>query len=305
MTSPTPHSDPPTLNDIQRWMQQIILHPAGVVDGLETGIANDVLAMTPENLETVIERSRNLSSVERLQIYNQAYFARLMECLRAEFPSLCHALGDSVFDGFAFEYLKRYPSNSYTLGELGRNFPPFLAETRRETFEGSADAGWTDFIIDLARLERLYADVFDGPGIEGQPPFLWDQFRSIDPDDFPRVYVQLNPAFRTIELKYPVQLYITAARQFDRTPSKTPLRIPDPCVTWLAVTRRDYVVHRGPLLKRQYVLLQALQEGVSLDTAVEHLFETDVELPENISTALHDDFREWTRLGYIYGLKIE
>ncbi|MFN0197728.1 MAG: putative DNA-binding domain-containing protein [Planctomycetaceae bacterium] len=304
-SSSQPQSDAPQLHDIQQWMQQLIAHPAGVQQGIEAGVAREQLDVTAENLEAVISRSQQLTSIERLQIYNHAYFARLIECLRAEFPALQHALGESVFDGFAFDYIRRYPSRSYTLADLGKHFPAYLIESRGETFGSSATEGWTDFLIDLARLERLYADVFDGPGIEELPPFPWDRFQSLAPDDFTRVKVLMNPAFRLIELKYPVQHYVSAVRHLDAAHTATAPHIPDPHPTLLAVTRRDYIVHRAPLLERQYVLLGALQQGHSLAAALEQLFEAAPDLPEEIGSALHEDFREWTRLGYICGLEID
>ena len=78
----------------------------------------------------IVTRSQSLTSTERLQIYANAYFARLFECLHEEFPALLHALGEETFDAFAFGYLQQYPSRSYTLAELGRNFAAYLAEVR-------------------------------------------------------------------------------------------------------------------------------------------------------------------------------
>jgi hypothetical protein len=86
-----------------------------------------------------------------------------------EFPVLKHALGAEVFDAFAVGYLERYPSRSYTLFQLGANFPRFLAETRPEAGKGEGEAlpvNWPDFLIDLATLELTFNEVFDGLGVE-------------------------------------------------------------------------------------------------------------------------------------------
>ena len=70
----------------------------------------------------MIERSSHQTSVERLEIYAGAYYARLLECLRAEYPIMAEAMGTELFDEFAVEYLQRYPSHSYTLNDLGGQF---------------------------------------------------------------------------------------------------------------------------------------------------------------------------------------
>ena len=106
------------------------MHPGGVEGGLASDAAQKHLAVGPENLEQVILRSAAQSSVERLAIYADAYYARLLECLAEEFPILRKTLGEETFEAFAFDYLQCYPSQSYTLGKLGENFARYLAETR-------------------------------------------------------------------------------------------------------------------------------------------------------------------------------
>src|SRR5258707_1575006 len=156
------------LGQLQRWMQAAIMHPAGIAEGIASAEARSYIDVGPDEAERVVTRSRAMTALERLAIYAYAYSARLVECLSEEFPVLKHALGEEVFDAFAVEYLERYPSRSYTLFQLGVNFPRFLAETRpdREADEGVA-AEWPDFLIDLATLERTFSEVFDGPGVEG------------------------------------------------------------------------------------------------------------------------------------------
>ena len=68
--------------------------------------------------------------MDRLAIYGSAYYLRLLECMREEFPATAHALGEETFDGFAAAYLQQYPSRSYTLCQLGTHFARFLVETR-------------------------------------------------------------------------------------------------------------------------------------------------------------------------------
>src|SRR5260370_2264837 len=118
------------LGQIQRWMQATIMHPGGVVEGMASAEARRLIDVGPNEAEAVVTRSRALTALERLAIYGYAYYARLLECLREEFPVLQHALGEELFDAFAAQYLPQHPSRSYTLFQLGTNFPHFLEETR-------------------------------------------------------------------------------------------------------------------------------------------------------------------------------
>src|SRR5260370_15904159 len=130
--------------------------PHGVHAGVGSDDARRAIDVSAEAVEGVVTRSRSLTALERLDIYHRAYFARLVECLRDEFPVLVHALGEDAFDAFALNYLQRYPSRSYTLNHLGTRFPHYLAETRPD--DGDA-LSWPDFLIDLATLELTFGEV--------------------------------------------------------------------------------------------------------------------------------------------------
>src|SRR5690242_10389600 len=128
----TPNNSWHDLRQIQRWMQAALMHPVGVAEGIASAEARQHIDIEPDDAERVVTRSQALTALERLAIYSYAYYARLLECVREEFPVLLHALGQEVFDAFAVGYLQKYPSRSYTLFQLGANFPRYLAETRPE-----------------------------------------------------------------------------------------------------------------------------------------------------------------------------
>src|SRR5262245_25059182 len=103
-----------SLDELQHWMQAVVTHPGGAAAGIASPDARALIAVVPEQAERVITRSKALSAIERLEIYNHAYFARLLECLREEYSVLAKALGSDIFDAFAVAYLQEHPSQSYT-----------------------------------------------------------------------------------------------------------------------------------------------------------------------------------------------
>jgi hypothetical protein len=287
------------LGQIQRWMQAVIMHPAGVAEGIAATAARRHIDVGPDETETVVTRSRALTTLERLAIYGYAYSARLLECLREEFPVLKHALGEDLFDAFAVEYLEQYPSRSYTLFQLGANFPRFLAETRPDREEERSTApSWPDFLIDLATLERTFNEVFDGPGMEGEPPLAPDALRDVSPERLLEARLPVVPCFRLLALRYPVHHYFTAVR---RRQDADP---PGPAETWLAVTRRRYVVRHYELSSPAYHLLHALRAGESLGQAIRQAVEAggpDLDrLPANLWTWFHD----WSAEGFFRAVEL-
>ena len=166
-----------------------------------------------------------MTSVERLAIYQNAYFARLLECMHSIYPLLLRAMGEEAFDALAVGYLHAYPSRSYTLDQLGDEFPRFLDETRPDRDEaGQATEEWPDFLKDLAELESAIGKVFDGPGTEGQPMLSAEQLAAVNPADWPRLRLTPAACLRTMAFRFPVNDYFTAVRSWRPTPIRRSFR---------------------------------------------------------------------------------
>ena len=118
------------LSSLQQWMQTVITHPGGVMAGAASAEGHSTEENGLDSLNEKILPSRALTSVQRLEIYHRAYYARLMECLREFFPALTQAIGPDAFDEFAFGYLQKYPPQTYTLNHLADRFVQFLQETK-------------------------------------------------------------------------------------------------------------------------------------------------------------------------------
>lgn len=295
-TSPTKQ---PTLNRLQNWFQAAITHPEGVSEGVASPDARRHIAGEPADAESVLTRSAALSALDRLAVYGHAYFARLLDCLREEYPVLKYALGAGVFDAFAAGYLQSYPSRSYTLFALGTEFPRFLRETRPALEDPGQPTDWADFLIDLATLELAFNEVFDGPGVEGQPPFDAPALATIREDRLPDSRLMPVPCLRLLALQYPVHTYFTAVR---REEEAIP---PDPAETFLAITRRRYVVTHYVLSRPAYLLLGSLLAGETIGTAIVRATGVSVgEDLERLETNIRGWFHDWAAEGFFSAIEV-
>jgi hypothetical protein len=288
------------LAQIQRWLQAVITHPDGVEAGLSSPSARAEIDVSPDRVEDVIEPSQRRTSIERLEVYANAYYARLLECLRDEFPALLHAAGEEVFDGLAFGYLQSYPSQSYTLSRLSRQFAQYLEETRPREENESDEPSWPEFLIDLARLERCYSDVFDGPGTERLKLLGATDLQGLSPEAWPQGRLVTVPCLRLLALRFPVHEYATAVRE------KRDPEIPEPAPTWLAVSRINYVVRRWTLTPTQFELLAGLMDGHTVGSAIERAARVAVESGETIERLaenLRDWFAEWSSAGFFQAIE--
>ncbi|HEY1860768.1 MAG TPA: hypothetical protein VGG61_10460, partial [Gemmataceae bacterium] len=195
---------------------------------------------------------------------------------------------------FAFGYLQKYPSRSYTLAKLGSEFPRYLAETCPEDERGA----WPEFLIDLATLELNFNEVFDGPGIEGDSLLDVGQLLAIPASKWPAARLIPVVCLRLLALRSPVQRYFSAVR---RQEEPTP---PEPAETFLAITRRDYVVRHYELAKSSYEIMQDLVAGQTIGEAVARAAKRCSSDVDQLERGLQEWFRDWTANGFFQAVTV-
>lgn len=270
MSPPAEQHDTPWPSDLkeivnwQQWMQAALIHPDSV------------------NLKEVGERfspGARLSAVDCLAVYQRGYILRLTRCLAEQFPALCHALGEGLFEQFARRYLQIYPSTSYTLCDLGSRFPQFLEEDRpdRELPRNERET-WVDFMVDLSCYERLHFQMFDAPGHEGKS---WP-----DPT-VPDHALMLQPCFELAEYRYPVAWYYHAIKDDPDTgfPSRQQSRV--------VLVRRDYHITTYPLSPVHYLFLDQLRSGADIAGALAHVSNVTQSSLDQVTRSWQHDVRDW------------
>lgn len=285
------------LDRVQRWMLAVITHPDGVEAGAASSEARAHVDVTAEHIDEIVRRSRALSSAERLHVYANAYYARLIEVMAAEFPALATALGVELFREFVIGYLQECPSNSHTLSDLGRRFPEFLA-TSRPPRENDDEPGWADCLVDLATLERVYSEVFDGEGAEARRLLAREDLSSVMPESWPSARLLVVPCLRLVRLRFPVHEFISAVR---RGESPT---LPPPRATRLVVSRRDYVVRRVSVGEAEYAALSALAAGSAVGDALAEATRVWTGNEDDLPAAVRGWFADWAAAGYFLAVEL-
>ncbi len=222
----------------------------------------DMSAAAPADVSTVLAASTRQHPAERLAVYRRGYRLRLLECLRGSFPALCHLLGRDLFDAFADDYLDACPSRSYTLFGVGEHFADHLERTRPDRDQPPAEReAWVDLMVDLARFERVFAEVYHGPGTETGPVLGTADLPADADPAWPRLTLRPAPCLRLVTTRYPVHGY-TAAVARGATPE-----LPRAQLAVLAVHRRAYTVVITELTPPGDRLLAALLCGETVAAA--------------------------------------
>ena len=232
---------PATLASAQQWMLDALIFPRRVAR---------------EAIDGQLASFAGLSGAAGLAIYQRGYFLRIANCMREQFPALCHALGEELFNDFVAEYIRMRPPESHTLYDLGRRFPAFLDESRPDRDQPpEAREVWIDFMVDLAGFERQMFVMFDVPGHEGK---TFARNRRL-----PTPRLRLQPAFAIGAYGFPVAAYYHAVRQ------KQAATLPPAQASFAALVRTEYTTRTIVLAEPDYLFLKAMADGGGVEDGID------------------------------------
>jgi hypothetical protein len=281
----------PTLHELETWMLSVVTNPRGVATPHAGQVDHDSTVLI-----RLINETDQWPAGQRMHVYWNAYFVRLIECLRNEFPTLLSVLGDDAFDDFARGYLEAHPPRSYTLGVLGAHFAAYLAETRPARIDDRLD--WADCLVDLAAYEWTLSEVFDGPGGEDVAAFDAAEFSMVPEQRRLECTFAFVPGLALRRFRFPVHAIHDSIR---RGESPT---IPPPSQTCLALSRRNYVVQQHSLGDDEFQLLELLASGCCLGDALETLLNDGTLDAADIARRLAGWFERWTRFGLLVRINL-
>lgn len=186
----------------------------------------------------------DLSADARLAIYRDGYRLRLTEALGEDFPLLRALLGAAAFERLARAYLAACPSRSFTLRDLGRGLPGFLAGRRRPALRATAAFEWALLTaFDAADVDTLSAA----------------DLAAVPPQGFARLRFGLAPGAQVLRLGWNVPAAWSAWHADGQ--ATPPARLPAPidCLLW----RREERVYFRTLPADEAAALAALRRGRS------------------------------------------
>jgi hypothetical protein len=249
-------------------MAAAVIRPLDSNDGLPSKWV-DGRAMADVASEFIKPNDR-LSAFERLQLYSQMYWFRLLDAIRDDCPGLLSALGERAFGRLAQAYLAQNPSQSFTLRNLCSRLEDFIRRNPRLT------APRTLLATEIARFEWAQTVAFDG---ESRPVVEAADLARTPPG---RLRLGLQPYVTLLDLDYPVDAYLLRVKKRDamrseasntpdsklahRAVRKAP--VPRLSRTFVAVHRLDNRLYYKRLHPSAFRILSAIAHGTPLAKAV-------------------------------------
>ncbi|WP_265594109.1 DNA-binding domain-containing protein [Haloferula sp. BvORR071] len=246
-----------------------------------------------------VKPNARLAAKDRLQIYNQQYWWRLLGSFGDDFGGLAAVLGERRFERLAIAYLDACGSASWNLRDLGQGLSAFIVA--HPELLGSHGP----LARDMAALEWARVIAFDAA-----------EWPRIDPVEFAsrrpsRMKLGLQPYLTLLELQYPVDRLLQKLKQSENAAASNArssgagsrkLRLhakPAASPVHLAIHRSELVVYYKRLQPAAYHLLSALRAGETLENACGMAFGDEAVAADQIAAKVQQWFSAWTAFGWL------
>lgn len=195
---------------------------------------------------------------QRLEIYEDAYYLRLLESLQLDYEVIYALMGEEQFDHWGRLYIQHFPSTFRSVRWFGKTFGNFLRESRN--FD---DKPW---IIEMAAFEWSLTETFDGPDCS---VVTVEEMVTIPPDAWPTLQFSLQPTFKMLDFSWNTAGIWNAFKEKQKLPK--PKRSKSP-VTWM-LWRKEYEVQFASLQMDEKAMLMAMSHGANFSEICEALCE--------------------------------
>lgn len=280
---------PAELDKTLYWFGHIIERPIDEYNQINP------IAPSGEQLEIeaaeYIAPSPTLRPAERIQIYNQQYWWRLLNVLQEIFPLITVLKGYSAFNRkIAIPYLMKYPSTHWTVVFVGDRLTEWLEEYYNENDK--------ELLVNSAKIDWAFNHSF----IAAEFPSLTIADMETETISSQLLFTQPHLAF--FEMNY--NLFKFRKECLDH-PIEYWKDHPLPALESQDKEKMFFVLYRNQyddiswkqISIGEYYLLSRFQKGTTIDDACEWLESQEMTLVEAAMSNLQGWFQEWTARGWL------
>lgn len=277
---------PEELKKTQQWFGSIISRP--IDDNSRINPISPSGKPIEKEATKYISPSPTLRPAQRIELYNQQYWWRLLNNIQEIYPLLSRLFGAHDFNKtIAIPYIVKYPPNHWSLSLLGDRLVQWI--------EDEYDAVDKPLVLDAAKVDWAFNYCFVAPLL---PPITTDHLSSNkNPSSILKKKIYLQPHVQLFEFDCNMFIF---RKEFIQHPHEYWLdndfpklehgstefyylsRTKDNNITWNIITQAEY--H----------LLCLFQKGSTIEKACSWLENQDTALNQMAMEKLHLWFQEWT-----------
>jgi hypothetical protein len=222
------------------------------------------------------------SETPALAIYSNAYQIRLQETLMQDYPALRQLLGDDAFNTLVSEFIREYPSVSFSLRNFGQLLPDFLSTQVHYRQQ--------PYLAELAAFEWQLTDVFD---VVDTPIATIEDMANIPPQAWPSLTVKLHTSIRWLTMKWNIGDIYPALKTNRTIPNLVELSSQTHYLIW----RQNYSPHYRILDDQEWYALKILESN-NFSKLCQSLSEIS-ETPNSASLQAATYLKSWLIAGLI------
>jgi hypothetical protein len=276
---------PLKLKKTQMWFGSIISRP---ID--EDSKMNPISPSgNPMEIEACdfIKPSPTLRPAERIEIYNQQYWWRLLSVLHETFPMVTRLFGYHDFNRMiAIPYLVKYPPNDWSLNVLGNQMESWIQDDYQEDDK--------QLILDAARIDFAFNDCF----CSEQKPLITTQSLpdANDASSLMHKKIYLQPYVRLFELDYDLlefRLEFLKQEPDYWIDHDFPQLKQEKHYYFLIFRNKEFNIEWFGLSEGEYHLLNYIKSGATIDEACEWLETQGESIYQEATENLHLWLQKW------------
>lgn len=278
---------PKELKEIQTWFGSIITR--AIDDNNQMNPISPRGVPMEKEAAKYITPSHTLSSAQRIQLYNQQYWWRLIGVLQDAFPTLLRLFGHYDFNELIVKpYICKYPPNHWSLNQLGDRLSLWIQKKYQ--------AKDKELIYEMSKIDWAYYEHFFS---HHHPLMIADK----DPEQLLSVPLSLQPHVRLFNLKRDLFLlrdtFLKEETDHWVQNDFPPLPLAEQCNFILYRNlNHDSAVKKISLT--EYHLLQQFQKEKSIEKACQWLEKQSDAVCEEAATHLQTWIQSWIVHQWVY-----
>lgn len=221
----------------------------------------------------------SLAGDRRLEVYSNAYRARLIEALGTDYEVLNACVGDEGFDIMCRAYIDAHPSTYYNLRWFGQHFPAFLRSQYAEN------------LGELAEFEWALASAFDAADAAVSDE---EVIKTIVTEDWPGLRIRLHPSVDWLPLQWNTLALWKAVKNDLAIPAPERIAEQVDCLIW-----RDGLATRFRSLEPgEKIALDTIASGATFADLCERLAKSS-DAEEDVVALTARFMRTWLTSGLV------
>ncbi len=203
-----------------------------------------------------IVKPANMDVEERLLVYRNGYYLRLIDILQDDYSVLCQVMGEKAFAAMIRSYLRTFPSHHFSVNSVGKHLASFLKNTD----------GCHRSFVELAKFEWTLGQALTAPDV---PMFTMADLAAVPPESWPEMVLNLHPSVNIISCQYNTLARWQHNNENGDDIDAVLLDEPQFHMLW----RYDNSAHFCTVSQEQRHLLQLFQQGKCFALACETMFD--------------------------------